>query len=67
MNFCMPSGFSAPVEHPGVLDLAEAGVEQGAAWSARVPPSGMVNGGEEEYDVTIGRSPSPPPAVKSTS
>ena len=30
-------------------------------------PSGIVNGGEEEYDVTIGRSPAPPPAVKSTS
>ena len=31
------------------------------------PPSGIVNGGEEEYDVTIGREPLPPPAVKSTS
>ena len=32
-----------------------------------VRPSGIVNGGEEWYDSTIGRSPLPPPAVKSTS
>ena len=40
MNFFMPSGFSEPFEHAGVLHLAEAGVEQRAASSAWSRPRG---------------------------
>ena len=66
MNFSMPSGLSAPFSTPAYSTWRKQ-VSSSARVVGSVSPSGIVNGGEEEYDVTIGRSPFPPPAVKSTS
>ena len=66
MNFFMPAGLSDPFSTPAYSTWRKQ-VSSSALVVGLVAPSGMVNGGEEEYDVTIGRSPLPPPAVKSTS
>ena len=66
MNFRMPAGFAAPSRTPAYSTWRKH-VSSRACVVGSVLPSGIVNGGEEEYDVTIGRSPWPPPAVKSTS
>ena len=66
MNFCMPFGFFEPFSTPAYSTWRKQ-VSSSARVVGLVSPSGMVNGGEEEYDVTIGRAPLPPPAVKSTS
>ena len=56
MNFCMPFGFSAPFSTPAYSTWRKQ-VSSSARVGGAVSPSAMVNGGEEEYDVTIGRAP----------
>jgi hypothetical protein len=66
MNFRIPAGFFEPFSTPAYSTWRKQ-VSSSALVVGSEPPLGMVNGGEEEYDVTTGRDPLPPPAVKSTS
>jgi hypothetical protein len=65
MNSCAPFGFAAPFRTPAYSTWRKQ-VSSSALVVGRSLPFGIVNGGVEEYYTTIGRSPWPPPAVKST-
>ena len=66
MNARAPFVLCAPLRTPAYSTCRKQ-VSSRALVVGRVFPSGIVNGGDEAYDSTIGRSPLPPPPVKSTS
>ncbi len=58
-----PSGFAAPSSTPAYSTCRK---QVSSSALVVLAPSLTVNAGEESYDSTIGRSPLPPPWVKST-
>lgn len=65
MNAWAPATLSLPSSTPAYSTWRKH-VFSSAEVVGRDPPFGIVNGGDDAYERTIGRVPLPSPAVKST-